>query len=232
MSPWLRIKRRIFRVIVSAIMHTITRIDAEGLDKLVDVQGPVVVASNHLGRMDALLTLGLVRRDDIIVVVAEKYSRSGFIRWMVKQLDLLFLQRFEADFGTLKEVLRRLRQGGILAIAPEGTRSTTASLLPGKPGVAFLAAKSGATVIPVGVTGSEDGPVKAAYSKLRRPVVRIRVGEPFKLPEVPKENRDEFFKEQTDEIMIRIAALLPKEYRGVYVDHPKLAILLVKETSG
>lgn len=226
MSRWLRFKRRLFRVIVSGIMHTITKIDAEGLEQLEQVTGPVVVASNHLGRMDALLTLGLVKRDDIIVVVAEKYSKSGIIRWVVKQLDLLFLQRFEADFGTMKEVLRRLRQGGILAIAPEGTRSPTATLLQGKPGVAFLAAKSGATVIPVGVTGSEDGPVKAAYSKLRRPVVRIRVGEPFKLPEVPKENRDEYFQQQTDEIMLRIAALLPKEYRGVYENHPRLAQVL------
>jgi 1-acyl-sn-glycerol-3-phosphate acyltransferase len=230
-SPWLRIKRRIFRVVVSAIMHTITKIDAEGMEKINTTTGTVVLASNHLGRMDALLTLGMITRDDVIIVVAEKYRKSVFIPWMVKQLDLLFLQRFEADFGTLKEVLRRLRQGGILAIAPEGTRSPNATLLPGKPGVAFLAAKSGATVIPVGVTGSEDGPVKAAYSKLRRPVVRIRVGEPFKLPEIPKDGRDEYFQEQTDNIMLRIAALLPKEYRGVYADHPNLAGYLVKETS-
>ncbi len=229
MSPWLRIKRRAFRVIVNAIMHAITRIEAEGMEKINSTTGTVVLASNHLGRMDALLTLGMIERDDVIIVVAEKYSKSGFIRWMVKQLDLLFLQRFEADFGTLKEVLRRLRQGGILAIAPEGTRSKTATLLPGKPGVAFLAAKSGATVIPVGVTGSEDGPVKAAYSKLRRPVVRIRVGEPFKLPEVPKDGRDQFFQDQTDEIMLRIAALLPKEYRGVYEQHPRIGEYLVSE---
>jgi 1-acyl-sn-glycerol-3-phosphate acyltransferase len=226
MSFWLRVKRRIFRVIVRGILYAITRIRGENMQVLNDTTGPVIIACNHLGRMDALLTLGLVKRDDIIVVVAEKYAKSGVIRWFVRQLDLLFLQRYEADFGTLKEVLRRLQAGGILVIAPEGTRSTTEALLEGKPGVTFLAAKSGATIIPVGSTGTEDRAVAAAYRSWRRPTINIRVGTPFKIPPVPKEGRDEFFKKYTDEIMTQIAALLPKQYRGVYEDHPRVAELL------
>ena len=58
---------------------------------------------------------------------------------------------------SLREVLQRLNQGGVLIIAPEGTRSKTGGLLPGKPGTTYLAAKTGVPVLPVGIVGSEDG---------------------------------------------------------------------------
>lgn len=224
---WLRIKRRFFRVIIAGLMRLVARMDVRGLEKIHNSTGTVVVVCNHLGRMDAALTLGLVNRDDLIVVIAEKYRKIGFVRWIAKTLDLLFLERFEADLSTLREVIRRLERGGILTIAPEGTRSTTEALLEGKPGAAFLAAKTGATVIPVGVTGTEDRIVAQRIRKLRRPHIHINVGEPFTIPPIPKENRDAFFRQQTDEIMARIAALLPVEYRGEYRNHPRVAELLV-----
>jgi 1-acyl-sn-glycerol-3-phosphate acyltransferase len=223
---WLTTKRRFFRVIISGLVRLVTRMDITGLDKIHNSTGTVVVVCNHLGRMDAALTLGLVNRDDLIVVIAEKYRKIGFVRWIAKTLDLLFLERFEADLSTLREVIRRLERGGILAIAPEGTRSTTEALLEGKPGAAFLAAKTGATIIPVGVTGTEDRVVAEKIRKLSRPYIRINVGEPFTIPPIPKENRDAFFKQQTDEIMAHIAALLPIEYRGEYRNHPRVAQLL------
>lgn len=224
---WLTIKRRIFRVVISTVVHALMRIEVVGIEKLEQATGPTIGVCNHLGRFDAALSLGLIRRDDFIIVVAEKYRDSAFYRWAVKTLDLLFLERQEADLGTLKEVLRRLQRGGILMIAPEGTRSTTTeALLPGKPGAAFLAARSGATIIPSAVIGSEDRAVKQQLRRFQRPRVRIVVGEPFTLPPMPKTNRDEYFQQCTDEIMAQIAALLPERYRGVYADHPRVAELL------
>lgn len=223
---WLRIKRRFFRVIIASLVRLLARMDVTGLERIHNSKGAAVVVCNHLGRLDAALTLGLVNRDDLILVIAEKYRKYGFVRWIAKTLDLLFLERFEGDPSTLREVLRRLGRGGILVIAPEGTRSPTEALLEGKPGAAFLAAKTGALVIPVGVTGTEDRLVVEMLRKLRRPHVRIHVGEPFTLPPIPKEQRDAFFGQQTDEIMARIAALLPIEYRGEYRNHPRVAQLL------
>lgn len=223
---WLTAKRRFFRVIIAGFVRLITRMDVVGLETIHNSKGTVVVTCNHLGRLDAALTLGLVNRDDLIVVIAEKYRKIGFVRWVAKTLDLLFLERFEADLSTLREVIRRLQHGGVLVIAPEGTRSPTEALLVGKPGAAFLAAKTGATVIPVGVTGTEDRTVAESLRKLRRPHLRIRVGAPFTVPAIPKEGRDVFFRQQTDEIMARIAVLLPVEYRGEYAKHPRVAELL------
>ena len=226
MSRWLRLKRRIFRLLANLLVHLIARAEISGVEKIQSTQGPVIVVCNHLGRLDFVFALALANRDDLIIVIAEKYRKSALMRWIVKQLDLLFLDRFEADLGTLREVLRRLQRGGFLVIAPEGTRSATEALLEGKPGAAFLAAKSGATVIPIGVTGTEDRLVRESLRKLRRPEIHIMVGEAFKVPPLPKEARDEFLASYTDEIMAHIAVLLPKKYRGVYANHPKLAQLL------
>ncbi|MEX2160889.1 MAG: lysophospholipid acyltransferase family protein [Anaerolineales bacterium] len=226
MSAWLRVKRRIFRFLATALAHILARMDMSGLERIRDSKGTVVLVCNHLGRFDALLTLALVRRDDLIVVVAEKYRKYAFARWMAKTLDMLFLERFDSDIGTLKEVLRRLQRGGILVISPEGTRSPTEALLEGKPGAAYLVGKTGATVIPVGVTGTEDRAASERLRRFRRLHIRVVVGRPFQMPLIPRENRDQYLQQYTDEIMAQIAALLPKEYRGVYENHPRVAELI------
>src|SRR3990172_8064258 len=227
MNFWLGIKRRAFRLVANLVVHLIARVQITDIERIQRTEGPIMVVCNHLGRLDFIFTLALVNRDDVIIVVAEKYRKSALMRWVVRQMDLLFLERFEADLGTLREVLRRLQRGGFLVIAPEGTRSPTEALLEGKPGAAFLAAKTGARVIPIGVIGTEDRVIKESLRKLHRPSIRITVGEEFFIPPLPRENRDEFLTGYTDEIMTRIAALLPKKYRGVYTNHPNLGELLV-----
>jgi 1-acyl-sn-glycerol-3-phosphate acyltransferase len=68
--------------------------------------------------------------------------------------------------------------------------------------------------------------VKASFKKLKRPIAKIIVGDPFIVPPLPKQDRDVFLKTQTDEIMARIAILLPESHRGVYTNHPRVAELL------
>lgn len=222
-----RLKRRLIRWIIALLLHVVARIEVQGLERLRSIKGKAIVASNHLGRLDAGIALLLVPRDDVIIVVAEKYKQYAIFRWLVRHLDMLWLERFEADLGTLKEVLRRLDRGGILLIAPEGTRSHTEALIEGKPGVAYIAAKSGAEIVPAAVLGTEDRLVKRAFSQLRRPKIRIEVGESFSIPPLPRQNRDAFLRAQTDEIMSRIAVLLPESHRGVYEKHPRVSELLV-----
>src|SRR3989304_2331538 len=185
MNFWLRIKRRAFRLVANLVVHLIARVQITDIERIQRTEGPIIVVCNHLGRLDFIFPLALVNRDDLIIVVAEKYRRSALMRWVVRQLDLLFLERFEADLGTLREVLRRLQRGGFLVIAPEGTRSPTESLLQGKPGAAFLASKSGAAILPLGVPGTEDRLSKESLRRLRRPSIHIAVGEAFTVPPLP-----------------------------------------------
>lgn len=213
------------RLISRFMLRIVARIDEQAVDRI-PVSGGCLVVSNHLGRLDAMLAMILPNRDDIIIMVAEKYRAYWFWRWMVRKLDVLWLDRHNPDFQAMREIQRRLKAGMITAIAPEGTRSPTAQLQPGKPGAAYLAAKTGVPIIPMSIVGTEDKEVYRRLLRLRRLDVTIRAGEPFSLPPLPRQNRDEFLQQNTAEIMCRIAALLPPEYRGVYAEHPRLQELL------
>jgi 1-acyl-sn-glycerol-3-phosphate acyltransferase len=116
-------------------------------------------------------------------------------------------------------------------MSPEGTRSPTGGLLEGRPGAAYLAAKSGLPVVPVAEYGGEDAKVIERLRRFRRMEIHIQVGEPFILPPLPARNREAVLQEYTDEIMCRIAALLPPAYHGVYADHPRLKELLGEDES-
>jgi len=96
----------------------------------------------------------------------------------------------------------------------------------GKPGVAYLALKAGLPIVPVGLVGTEDRVVVEHLKRFKKSEIKIVVGEPFSLPPIQRKNREESLKQQTDEIMCRIGALLPEKYRGVYAEHPRLKELL------
>lgn len=225
------LKFHFVRSVIVFALRLLTTTKLQNLDRINQSEGgKAIVAANHLGMLDAAYAFRMVSRTDLIMVVAEKYRKYAFFRWLVSTLNLLWLERFEADFGTLKETLRRLNRGGILFIAPEGTRSKTEALQQAKPGVAYLASKSGAPVIPVALWGTEDRVVGQNFKRFKRSPVVLNVGKPFILPPLPKENRSEFLEAQTDEIMAQIAALLPEKYRGVYANSPRVAELL-KENS-
>jgi 1-acyl-sn-glycerol-3-phosphate acyltransferase len=174
----------------------------------------------------------MAQRDDIVLMVAEKYQKYAVWRWLAKELDAIWLNRYEADIHALRLVQKRLRQGELLAMAPEGTRSQSEALIPGRPGAAYLASKTGVPIVPVGVTGTEDRAVKARLRRLQRPHIVIRIGSPFTLPPMERQDRDAYLQAYTDEIMCRIAVLLPPTYRGVYADHPRLKELLLESANG
>ncbi len=220
---------RLVRAVARVILRLIARINIIGN---VDFQiGGFIITANHVGRLEAFLVILLADRDDIILLLAEKYRQYGIWRYFARKVDAIWVNRFDADFGAMRAVLKRLQNGEVLAIAPEGTRSPTEALLPGKPGAVYLAAKSGLPIIPIGVTGTEDRVVKHRLKRLQRLDITARVGEPYTLPPMPKAGRDAYLQEQTDEMMCRIAALLPLDHRGVYADHPRLRQLLLEQGS-
>ncbi|MCL4804674.1 MAG: 1-acyl-sn-glycerol-3-phosphate acyltransferase [Anaerolineae bacterium] len=215
---------RIVRAIASVVLAIIARIEIIGE---VDYQtGGFIIVGNHVGRLEAFLVILLAKRDDVVLILAEKYKKYAFWRYVARKVDGIWVNRFDADFAALRAVLKRLENGEVLAVAPEGTRSPTATLLPGKPGAAYLAAKSGLPVIPIGVVGTEDQVVKHRLKRFQRLDITARIGVPYTLPPMPRQGRDEWLQAQTDDMMCRIAALLPPDHRGVYADHPRLLELL------
>lgn len=220
-------KYKTLRSIIRFLLKLIADVEVVGLEKL--PQGNVMLAANHLGRLDTAVLLYAIDREDIIIAVAEKYRNHPLFGAMGRAVDAVWLNRFEADFSALRELLARMKKGGLMVIAPEGTRSKTEALQPGKPGAAFLAGKSGYPVLPVALTGTEDRVIVENLKKLRRSKIRAVAGDPFTV-EIPKGGgREQAMREVTDEIMCRLASDLPEKYRGVYADHPRLKELLANK---
>jgi 1-acyl-sn-glycerol-3-phosphate acyltransferase len=215
----------IFRFILRLLLNLIARVELVGFEHLPSDPG-YVVAANHIGRLDAALAYYIFDRPDIIMVVAEKYEKYAIFRWLVRITNGMFIDRYNADIGAVRETLRRLNQGQILTITPEGTRSKSGNLIEAKPGGIYLAWKAGVPILPCAITGSEDAVVKDRLKHFRRLHIRAVAGPSFTLPPIAGKNRDALMQHYTDEVMCRIAALLPPERRGVYASHPRLLEIL------
>jgi len=217
-------KYKTLRSVVRFLMKIIADIEINGIEKL--PEGNVIIAANHLGRLDTAALLCILDREDIIMPVAEKYRDHPLYGAIGRAANAIWLNRFDADYSAFRQILERMKQGGLLVIAPEGTRSKTEALQEGKMGVAFLASKSGYPVLPVAVTGTEDRAIVENLKHFRRSKITATAADLLYI-NIPKgAGREEAMRQATDEIMCQIGALLPERYRGVYANHPRLKELL------
>lgn len=119
------------------------------------------------------------------------------------------VRRGESDRGAMKAALKVVEGGAPLGFFPEGTRSKDGRVWRAKPGIAFLARRTGAPLVPVGISGTR--PLRIGPSSR----IVVRVGRPFALADLSEAERrtDEAL---ADGIMYRVASLLPAEMRGRY----------------
>ncbi len=210
------------------LVNRLTQFDVINPEHLPETGG-VLVTTNHLSRLDTPLLLAITDREDLVAIVAKKYQEKPFFKWVLKKVGwMVWMDRSRTDLSAIRDALHYLRHGAMVGIAPEGTRSQDAQgLLQGKQGAALMAARASVPIVPVGIIGSDD--VYSQWVKLRRPRITVRVGESYTLPEFDMDDRQGWLSKYTDEIMCRIAALLPEEYRGFYKDHPRLRELLAEK---
>jgi len=213
--------QRFVRSVVRLLMNLIADVEISGWENL-PPKGALVVAANHIGILDILMFHYALDRFDMFIPVAEKFEKRAWIRWLARQLNFLFVDRYNPDLKALRKMIGLMEQGNALVIAPEGTRSRTGGLNEGKPGVAYLAARYGFPVLPIAITGTEDKVVLGNLKRLRRSHFTVTGGPTFVIPPLPREGRDSALQAATDEIMCHIAVMLPPRYRGVYAEHPRL----------
>ncbi|MEE8442107.1 MAG: lysophospholipid acyltransferase family protein, partial [Dehalococcoidia bacterium] len=117
--------------------------------------------------------------------------------------------------NALRWILRTLQQDHMMGIFPEGTRNPNAMHRVPTSGVAYIALKTHSPILPVGITGTERIP---AMWRILFPFchIKVRIGEPFSLPPVDGKLDEATLGSLTEMIMLRVAALLPEEYRGEY----------------
>lgn len=198
-----------------SLTRTICKVDDFQLEKVPD-RGPLILIVNHVHIMEIpLIYTHLQPRPVTGLIAARRWDRI-WTRFLVEKSGAIPLHRSKVDISALRMGLEALEQGKILTIAPEGTRSGDGCLQKGLPGIVLLALKSNAPIIPVIHYGSEH--YKRNLRQLRRSDFHLVVGEQFQL-NVPngKVNREVRIK-MTDQIMYRMAALLPPRYRGAYAD--------------
>lgn len=169
--------------------------------------------------------------NDVIHPLTDKYKKHPFFRLVALWLKVTWLRRGEADMKAMREFISRLKNGAVMVITPEGTRSKTASLLKGESGAIYIASSAGVPIVPIALTGTEDAMVKARLKKFQRLKITITAADAYMPPNlktVKGAERDELLQTATDDLMCRIASMLPESYRGVYTEHPMLKELLAQ----
>jgi 1-acyl-sn-glycerol-3-phosphate acyltransferase len=218
-----RIVRSILRGLVILLAKLLTRTDIKGLENIPN-EGGVLLTANHLSVVDPALVFMSLDRQDATGFVAKKHQNNLFYRTVVNLVGGIWLNRYEADTQALRKARQHIRNGGMFGIAPEGTRSPTGALVPGKTGAAYLADISKVPIQPVAIYGSEDAGRRIL--RLERPRMQVFFGELYTLPKIDRKDREAGLQRNTDEIMCRIAAMLPKKYRGAYTDYPRVQELM------
>jgi len=210
--------RRFACSLLRLLLRLFTRLEVRGLEN-VPAGGPLLVAFNHLAHLDAALVLPFLPQPVEGIALADLY-RVPITGQLLRLYGTIPVHRDQFDRQVIRRALQVLAEGKVLALAPEARMSLTGALERARQGAAYLALRSGAPVLPVALTGTEK--VYAEWKRLRRPQLTVTFGEPFVPPPqagTPQARRQQV-AELTDEIMHRIAALLPPEYRGVYAPTP------------
>lgn len=200
------------------ITRTICEVDDSELSRI-PANGPLILVGNHVNFLDAPILITHLQPRRVVALVKEETWKNPVLGMLFSTWKSIPIRRGELDMGAFREALRVLKDGQMLAVAPEGTRSGTGVLQKGQTGMVPLAIKSGAPILPVVYFGGE-----LFWKNIRglsRTPFTIRVGRSFHIRTssgIPsREEREQI----TAEIMYQVATLLPPAYRGYYADMSK-----------
>ena len=207
---------RAVQTVMRLLLRSLTRLHVSGQEH-VPPSGRVIVATNHLSFVDSPAIFVATPRY-MNVLAAEKYENHPLFRPLLNTAGAIFIDRGEVDRGALKSAMAVLNDDHALGIAVEGTRSRTGGLQEGKTGVAYIATRTNTPILPGVVWGSEN--VIPALRRFKRADVYVKFGEPIVFPE--GRARSSELEQYTEQVMLRLAAMLPPEYHGIYQHHPSL----------
>ncbi len=178
--------------------------------------GPLILVCNHLSATDPPVLVASIPRP-LHFVGKRGLFANPMIGYILKKAHVMSMGGSGTGIDALRGLLRLLAQDKVVVVFPEGHRSADHALNEGMLGIVYLALKSQAPILPVGVTGTE----KLRAWRMPVPLCRLRanIGQPFTLPMIEGQPNREVMRSMLHMIMDRIAYLLPEEYRGVYSDH-------------
>jgi 1-acyl-sn-glycerol-3-phosphate acyltransferase len=193
------------------LTHLVCRYRVSGRE-CIPGSGPLLVVANHLSWYDPILLAGVLPRRAWFFAKEEVF-RWPLVGWLCRLTGQIPVHRGESDRVALEKALAYLREGRALIVFPEGTVERQEQMIAAHTGVAMLALRSGAVVLPIAHTGT-----RRVLRSLRAwpPRVNIQIGEPY-IPALPEGMaRKAGLQVVTQEVMVHIAGMLPPERRGVY----------------
>jgi 1-acyl-sn-glycerol-3-phosphate acyltransferase len=202
--------RGIMRLLAATILGR--RLHVDGLDN-VPQSGGALVVGNHISAADPPLTGALIPRLDVYYMAKSEHFASARWRWLFRAFHAYPVVRGSADRTALRYTLDLLRDGHVVLVYPEGSRSPDGRLREPQPGVGFIARHGGVPVIPAAVWGTEKV-LPRGTNRIHRGDVHLRYGTPVRLPAAGHGPRADNHAAAAA-IMDAISRMLPSEYRAV-----------------
>jgi 1-acyl-sn-glycerol-3-phosphate acyltransferase len=207
-------KRRFLRFLIKNIGFTmLAKVDqVEGIENVPE-EGSAILLINHIAFIDPIVVIHVLPRNIVPLAKIEVYDYP-FVGIFPKIWEVVPIKRDDVDRRALQKAMAILRAGEIVLVAPEGTRHT--ELQQAREGIAYLASRTGAPVVPVAIDGTEGFPALRWSEQWNNPGAHLKFGKPFRFrPELTKA-RGRDLRLMTDEAMYLLASLLPEYRRGVY----------------
>ncbi len=197
------------------------RLDVKGLENLnSDFKRPYMFVCNHLSNSDGLVLNKVLEKENIIFVAGKKLESNSMTNLGFKVVRSIPILPNSPDKDAIKKIVNAVKEGNNILIFPEGTRSRTASMLEGKKGILLFAKLTNAPIVPIGIWGTEKFmPIENDMGKeaFYDADINVSIGEVLNLPEKSDDETKRSWEDNClNYIMMRIAELLPKEYRGFY----------------
>jgi 1-acyl-sn-glycerol-3-phosphate acyltransferase len=197
------------------LFRAFARVRTSGLDDL-PRSGPLIVVANHTSNIDPPLVAAWLQPalGRPLQFLAKEQLFVPVLRPILRMYGAIVVRAGGSDVEAYRAAVTVLRGGGVVSIFPEGTRSLDGVMREPHAGVALIAARSGATILPVGISGAHRFLPPRRTLPVYGTQMIIRVGEPFSIQLDPTLDRRAAIHAATDQIMGRIAALVDPDQRG------------------
>lgn len=212
-----KISRPITKAVFRGVFHVLGRVKVSGQENI-PYGKPYVVAMNHVSIFDPPLIGAFWPEQLEIIGAADVFDKPGQGQ-VLKIYGVIPVHRGDYDRALLTKIVRIIKSGFPLLIAPEGGRSHVPAMRRAKSGIAYMVEQTGVPVVPVGLVGTTEDFWQRA-KRGERPQLEMRIGKPITLPEITVKGneRHEARQQNADLVMRHLAGLLPEEYRGVYAE--------------
>ena len=177
-------------------------------------KGPFIVVCNHFNRLDPPFVIYAIKKP-INFLMASDQTVENKLMWAPWLYGFIPTNRQSIAPSTIKHSIKALKRNEIVGIFPEGN-ATKQYLRPAKNGAAYLAMTAEVPILPMGLTGMDN--IWNNWFRGIKPKLQINIGKPFAVGTIPKDRkkRNEALKNTGDEIMFRIAELIPERFCGEF----------------